>query len=55
VTPQILSATRRSDVTERLDPCVVAVVPGIAYDAALHHLTDAVPRENLAFGDTWKS
>lgn len=50
VTPQILRATRLSDLTQRLDPRVVAEALGITHEAALHYVIGAVQREDTAFG-----
>lgn len=55
VTPQLLRATRLSDLTQRLDPRVVAAALDITHEAALHYLIGAVQREDITFGDTWES
>jgi site-specific recombinase XerC len=55
VTPQVLRATRLSDLTHRLDPRVVAEALDITHEAALHYVIGAVQREDVAFGDTWES
>ena len=52
VTPQLLRATRLSELTQRLDPRVVAEALGITPEAALHYVVGAVHREDITFGDT---
>lgn len=55
VTPQLLRATRLTDLTQRLDPRVVAEALDITHEAALHYLTGSIQREDTAFGDTRES
>jgi site-specific recombinase XerD len=49
VTPQVLRATRLTDLTQRLDPRVVAEALGINKGTALHYVIGAVDREKIVF------
>jgi hypothetical protein len=55
VTPIVLRATRLTDLTQRLDPRVVAAALDITPEAALHYLVGAINREDIEFGSTWES
>jgi hypothetical protein len=46
----VLRATRLSDLTQRLDPRVVAEALDITHEAALYYVIGAVQREDIAFG-----
>jgi site-specific recombinase XerD len=55
VTPQVLRSTRLTDLTQRLDPRIVAQALDISHEAALHYVVGAIHREEVAFGATWES
>jgi integrase len=52
VTTKLLRATRLSEMTQQLDPRVVAEALGITHAAALHYVIGAVRREAEAFAAT---
>ncbi len=52
VTTKLLRATRLSEMTQQLDPRIVAEALGITHAAALHYVIGAVRREAEAFAVT---
>jgi site-specific recombinase XerD len=49
VKPAVLRQTRIADLAHRTDPRLVATALGMTEEGAMHYLTDAVDREDIAF------